>query len=127
MRPGAGVYNYDAAVAGSINEDTVVRYNQYLYNSMLEARRRYNREHANKLKMDDAQYQAGAARIRDNPSKDDIDSGDALNVILDQMSDPKVMHGSSLRLANAHRQPAGDPGDPVPRRDRRRSRSRSTR
>jgi len=98
---GQGVYNYDAAVASSINEDTVVRYNQYLYNSMLEARRRYNRENANRLKLSDAQYQARQARIRDNPSKEDIDSGDALNVILDQLSDPKVMQGSSLRLANA--------------------------
>jgi len=97
---GQGVYNYDNAVSGSINEDTVVRYNQYLYNSMLEARRRYNREHANRLKLSDAQYQSRLARIRDNPSGDDIDSGDALNMILDQMSDPKVMQGSSLRLAN---------------------------
>jgi len=97
----AGVYNYDSAVASSINEDTVTRYNQYLYNSMLEARRRYNREHAARLKMNDAQYQARVARIRDNPSKEDIDSGDALNVILDQLSDPKLMQGSSLRLANA--------------------------
>jgi len=98
---GEGVYNYDAAVAGSINEDTVVRYNQYMYNSMLEARRRYNRENANRLKMTDAQYHAKEARLRDNPSKEDIDSGNALNVMLDQLSDPKVMQGSSLRLANA--------------------------
>jgi len=98
---GAGVYNYDNAVANSVNEDTVVRFNQYLYNSMLESRRRYNREHATKLKMDDSKYQARLARIRDNPTQDDIDSGDALNMILDQMSDPRVMQGSSLRLANA--------------------------
>jgi hypothetical protein len=98
---GVGVYKYDRAVANSINEDTIVRFNQYLYDSMLESRRRYNREHAAKLKMDDSQYQARAARIRDNPSKEDIDSGDALNAILDQMADPKVLQGSSLRLANA--------------------------
>ena len=85
----------------SINEDTVVRYNQYLYNSVLEARRRYNREHAARLKMDDTHYQERTSRLRDNPTKDDIDSGDALNVILDQLTDPRVMHGSSLRLANA--------------------------
>jgi hypothetical protein len=84
-----------------VNEDTVVRFNQYMYNSMLESRRRYNREHARRLKMDDSQFQARMARIRDNPSKDDIDSGDALNVILDQMSDPKVMQGSTLRMANS--------------------------
>jgi len=98
---GAGVYNYDSAVANSINEDTVVRYNQYLYNSMLEARVRYNRENAKRLNLDKAGYEARQARIRDNPSEGDINSGDALNAILDQMADPKVMNGSSLRLANA--------------------------
>jgi hypothetical protein len=97
---GEGVYNYDSAVAGSIDENTVVRYNQYLYNSMLEARRRYNREHANRLKLTDAQYQQRQARLRDNPSNEDIDSGDAMNVLLDQLSDPKVMQGSSLRMAS---------------------------
>ncbi|WP_435006956.1 hypothetical protein P12x_004386 [Tundrisphaera lichenicola] len=103
---GAGVYNYETAEANSINENTVVRYNQYLYNSMLEARRRYNREHARELKMDQANYEARLARIRDNPTPDDIKSGDALNTILDQLSDPKVMSGSSLRLANASVSPA---------------------
>jgi len=98
---GEGVYNYDTATANSINEDTVVRFNQYMYNSMLESRRRYNRENANRLKLDDAQYHARMARIRDNPTTEDIDSGSALNMILDQLSDPKVMQGSSLRLANA--------------------------
>ena len=116
---GQGVYNYDTAVAGSINTDTVIRYNQYLYNSMLEARRRYYREHARKLAMDDAHYNARQARIRDNPSGADIDSGDAMNTILDQLADPKMLHGSELRLANAKISRAVDPGDPVPRRDRR--------
>jgi hypothetical protein len=98
---GAGVYNVDTAQARSINTDTVIRYNQYIYNSMLEARRRYNREHARKLAMDDAHYNARLARIRDNPTAEDIVSGDALNAILDQLSDPKMLHGSELRLASA--------------------------
>ena len=68
---------------------------------MLEARRRYNREHARKLAMDDAHYNARLARIRDNPTGEDIESGDALNTILDQLADPKMLHGSELRLANA--------------------------
>jgi hypothetical protein len=51
--------------------------------------------------MDDSNYKARLARIRDNPTQEDVDSGDALNMILDQLSDPRVMQGSSLRLANA--------------------------
>lgn len=98
---GQGVYNYDTAEANSINENTVVRYNQYFYESMLESRRRYNREHAAKLKMDDAHYNERMKQARLNPSKDDIDSGTALNLLLDQLSDPRVMQGSSLRMANA--------------------------
>lgn len=98
---GEGIYNYDTAVAESVDTNTVMRWNQYLYNSELEARRRYNQSHARRLNLDNARYQERQARIRENPSKDDIDSGDALNVILDQMTDPKVMHGSSFRLANA--------------------------
>jgi len=98
---GEGVYNEDTAIANSVNTNSVLRFNQYMYNSMLEARRRYNREHAARLKMDDAQYQARAKRIRENPTEADIASGDALNAILDQLTDPKLIHGSSLRLANA--------------------------
>jgi len=98
---GEGVYNYDTSVADAIDTNAVLRFNQYVYNSELEARRRYNALNARRLKMNDAQYQARMARIRDNPTQEDIDSGDALNVLLDQMSDPKLLNGSALRLANA--------------------------
>ena len=39
-------------------------------------------------------------RLRDNPLPADIDSGDALNVILDQVNDPRV-HSSALRMGTA--------------------------
>jgi len=99
-----GVYNYDTAAAEAIDANTVMRLNQYLYLSELEGRRRYAAHQAAVLNMDKAHYQAHQARIRDNPTEADIDSGDALNVILDQMTDPKVVSGSSstLRLANAN-------------------------
>ena len=102
---GEGVYEYDDAVAGSINTDTIMRYNQYLYNSHLEAQKRYNAYQTRRLNLDKAHYDARQARIRDTPGNEDIDSGDALNVILDQLTDPKVTHGSSLRLANANVSP----------------------
>src|SRR5205807_698034 len=42
-----------------------------------------------------------AQQIRDNPSEADIDSGAGLNAILDQLSHPSILNGSSLRMANA--------------------------
>jgi hypothetical protein len=99
---GAGVYNYDSAVAGSINTDSYIRLNNYLYLSELEAQRRYALAHAAKLNMDNAHYQAYRSRLRNNPLKEDIDSGASLNVLLNQLTDPKVMGSSSsaLRMAN---------------------------
>ena len=95
-----GAYDVEAAQAGSINTDTVLRFNQYLYNSSLEAQRRYNASKTRRLNMDKANYDAHLARIRDTPTEADIDSGDALNSILDQLTNPKSMNGSALRLAS---------------------------
>ena len=100
---GAGVYNYDTAAAGSINTNSYIRLNTYLYQAEMEAQRRYAAHHAAKLNLDRAHYQAYQSRLRDNPSTDDIDSGAALNVILHQLTDPKIMSGSgsALRMADA--------------------------
>ena len=97
---GEGAYNEETAVGNSINTDTVMRYNQYLYNSKIEAQKRYNAYQTRRLNLDKAHYDARQARIRDNPTNEDIDSGDSLNVLLDQMTDPKLVRGSGLRLAS---------------------------
>jgi hypothetical protein len=99
----AGVYNYDSAVAGSINTDSFIRLNNYLYLSELEAQRRYALHHAAKLNLDNAHYKAYQSRLRNDPLKEDIDGGAALNVLLNQLTDPKVIGGSasSLRMLNA--------------------------
>ena len=61
------------------------------------------------------------ARIRDNPTKEDIDSGDALNVDPRPVDRPEGLSGSgsTLRMADAQDPGRGDPRHPVPRRDRR--------
>ena len=99
---GAGVYNYDTAVADSINTDSAIRFNQYIWNSELEARRRYSSHQARQMNLSKEQYKIRQKQMRENPSGGDIESGEALNILLHEMTDPKVMHGSSaLRLANA--------------------------
>ncbi len=100
-----GVYNVETAQAEAIDADTVMRFNQYVYASHLESQRRYNASQTRRLNLDKAGYEARQARIRDNPTPEDITSGNALNVILDQLTDPKVMRGSGLRMANASLSP----------------------
>jgi hypothetical protein len=101
---GAGTYNYETAVANQINAQTIGGINQYLWLSQQEANRREHEILARRqAKVNAAQTTAQAigTRIRDNPTEADIDSGAALNAILDQISNPKVMSGSNLRFANA--------------------------
>lgn len=97
---GAGVYNEKTAVANSINTDTVMRWNQYVYEAQKEATRQYyGRRDANLARNRDA-YNANLERIHNNPSPRDIEQGDALNAILDQLSDPRIPP-STLRTVDA--------------------------
>ncbi len=87
---GAGYYNQQTAVANSINADTIMRWNEYMYESQMNA----NRMHAAKLAADRAQTNKSADQIRDrlrnNPERSDIYRGDALNAAFDEINDPRV-------------------------------------
>ncbi len=87
---GAGYYNQQTAVANSINTDTVMRWNQYVYEAQMNA----NRMHAEKLAAERKQTnQAGEQirdRLRNSPERADIYRGDALNSALDEINDPRV-------------------------------------
>jgi hypothetical protein len=89
---GAGVYNEQTAVANSINADTAMRWNQYMWLSQQEANRRYHeklaREQAGNTKGREEVYN----RLKDNPTSRDIARGDALNVALDEVSNPRVYY-----------------------------------
>lgn len=97
---GAGIYNKDTAIANAINANTVMRWNEYLYEAQQERNRR---EHLRMARRQDRDSQTGEIiqqRLRNNPTDGDIASGDALNVVLDDLTDPRV-HSSALRLASA--------------------------
>ena len=99
---GAGYYNQQTAVARSINVDTAMRYNQYMYESNQEA----NRLHHAKLTGDKADnlaaYNKTQTRLRENPSRQDIYAGDALNAAVEQIEDPRVysrsLQGSKAKI-----------------------------
>lgn len=87
---GRGAYNYDTAVANSINTDTVQRWNQYLYLSQQEATRRYHAiKNAQHARAEQARAEI-ADRLRNHPENHDIVNGDALNVLRDALLAPSV-------------------------------------
>ena len=95
---GLGTLEVDDAVAGSINTDTVIRWNQYMYNSQLQANHNERIRMRDKMARDASAGTGVGNRARENPSDRDITNGNALNAALDQLSDPRVST-SSLRLA----------------------------
>uniref|UniRef100_UPI00196AFAE8 hypothetical protein n=1 Tax=Aquisphaera insulae TaxID=2712864 RepID=UPI00196AFAE8 len=96
---GAGVYNQQTAVANSINADTLMRWNQYVYESQKEA----NRLHQAKLAGDRERNIQGTTAIRDRlrnkPDQADVYRGDALNVAVEEINDPRV-YAKALQGAN---------------------------
>ena len=99
-----GTYNYENAQANAINANTIMGVNEYLYRSQQEANmqeaqllaRRFSR-----IQKSEMNAQKLADRVRDNPTEADIESGAALNAILHQLTEPRLLNGSTLRMANA--------------------------
>jgi hypothetical protein len=94
---GAGIYNEDTAVANSINTDTVMRWNEYLFQSQDLANQREHLRMAQREKRDAASGDYIHQRLLKNPSPEDIGSGNALNALLHQVTDPSI-HSSVLRM-----------------------------
>lgn len=95
---GAGIYNQQTAVANSINTDTIMRWNQYLWLGQQEANKREYLRRARRQQRDSMSGDLIYKRLLENPNAHDIATGDALNVVLDQVTDPRI-HSSALRMA----------------------------
>lgn len=102
---GAGVYNEKTAVSNSINADTVMRWNQYMYDSQMQANRAERERLARRQNLAGKTLDEKLKRLRDNPTTRDIDNGDALNVALDEINDPRVY---SKTLASAKAKVGGE-------------------
>jgi hypothetical protein len=96
---GRGAYSEATAVARSINADTVMRWNQYVYLSQREATTRYGaylrarRERNTRLRAELHD------RLRNHPTTLDITDGDALDVLLDELLNPAVAGASLSRIS----------------------------
>jgi hypothetical protein len=87
---GAGQYNQQTAVANSINAQTAMQWNEYMYQSKMEAGRIMRQNDLIKRQQNLTNFNAIQDRIRNNPNQIDVMRGDALNVALDEITAPKV-------------------------------------
>ena len=97
---GAGMYNLNTAQARSINAQTAMQWNDYVAQVTHESAQIHaSRVHSEFVK-NQRLYDAYQQRMRDNPGKVEIEDGSALNVALDDLSNPKL-GSSALRAARA--------------------------
>src|SRR4051794_109663 len=68
---GAGIYNEDTAVANSINADTVMRWNQYLWEAQQEINRREYVRMARRQQHENATGDVVQKRLLENPTARD--------------------------------------------------------
>ena len=97
---GAGVYNYQTAMANNINAQTAIMMN----NAWAQATHEDAMIHAARVHKeflrDQSLYDAHQKKLRDNPGQYEIENGDALNAAVMDLSDPRLGSTAS-RAANA--------------------------
>jgi hypothetical protein len=87
---GRGAYNENTAVARSINNDTYIRWNQYMYLSQQHANTLYHQRLLAEHKRVDRARMAIQDRLRNHPEQRDITDGDALSVLVDDLLNPSA-------------------------------------
>jgi hypothetical protein len=97
---GAGIYNLKTAMANSIDADTAMRFNDYVAQVTRESARIHAARQDQRIAKNRSLYDARQRQLRDNPSRRDIDNGDALNAAVADLSDPRIGR-SALRAVKA--------------------------
>ncbi len=92
MAAGRGQYNLDTAAARSINVNTNMNLNEYMYQSLLQRDRMMLENKAQAEKMNKQAYSEIQDRIRNHPTDADINNGDALNIVLTELGDPRYAY-----------------------------------
>lgn len=93
---GMGYFNLSTAQANSINVNTEIRWENWLL-SLAQYETQSKAEYRAAMWARNQENRAAIlARIRDKPEERDLQNGDALNALLDQLNDPKI-HESSYR------------------------------
>jgi hypothetical protein len=87
---GAGAYNEQTAQARAMNANTAMQLNNYIYGVNVQRAQNYSQRQDAKIQETTATADATYRRLHDNPNSHDIRTGDALNVVLEELTNPKV-------------------------------------
>jgi hypothetical protein len=98
---GAGMYNLNTAQANQIDAQTAIKWNDYVAQITHESARIYAARRDERLARTRAAYDARQKELRENPSRRDIENGNALNVAVQDLNDPRL-GPSVLRATRAH-------------------------
>ncbi len=93
---GEGFYNKMSAIGHAIDTDTIIRWNEYVHEARLESLRNLVAKRASDRERSAAATAGILKRLRDNPEARDVHSGDALNIALEEINNPRV-YGRSLK------------------------------
>jgi hypothetical protein len=96
---GAGMFNLNTAQANNIDAQTAMKWNDYVAQITHESARLSAARVDRRLTRNRALYDARQQQLRDNPGRREIENGDALNVAVEDLSDPRLGR-SVLRAAN---------------------------
>jgi hypothetical protein len=91
---GMGIYNYDTAVANSINLDTEIRFNEYVAAVAKEMTRAYAARRAYLSAQNKEMTAKIQDRIKNHPEARDVMTGDALTAAMNQLMDPQISESS---------------------------------
>jgi len=96
---GMGIYNRETAVANSINADTAIRVNEYIYGCLMNENK-MNAEHRQMIAQRAKDLMGKIReRIAQHPEARDVRKGDALNFILEAINNPKIQQSVSSSVA----------------------------
>ena len=97
---GAGMYNLDTAQARSINAQTSMQYNNYVAAATQSSARMTAAKINHDFAKNQSLYDAHQQQLRENPGQHEIENGDALNLAVADLSDPRL-GSAALRAASA--------------------------
>ena len=98
---GAGMYNLNTAQANNIDAQTAMKWNDYVAQVTHESARIHAMRVNSAFRKNQALYDARQRMLRENPGKVEIENGSALNVALDDLTNPRLSR-SALRAAKTH-------------------------
>ncbi len=101
---GAGVYNLKTAQANNINAQTAMMYNNYVASATQSSARMAAAKINSDFARNQSLYDAHQRQLREDPGQHAIENGDALNLAVSDLSDPRL--GSAAMCAETATVPA---------------------